>query len=120
MNQQFENTEFNHSLKDLDSHFMWRKKRKQDLKSRILRNIEDLESHESIKNPIAVTKHKRVKRFVVPLVASALVVLSAGVGAARIPSFNNLIANVSPEIALMLQPIEIISENDGIKMEVVA
>jgi hypothetical protein len=120
MNQQFEDTEFNHSLNDLDSHFMWKKKRKQELKSRILRHIDDLESHESIKNPIAVTKNKRVKRIVVPLVASALVVLSAGVGAARIPSFNNLIANVSPEIALMLQPIEIINENNGIKMEVVA
>ncbi|WP_313798914.1 hypothetical protein [Cytobacillus sp.] len=62
----------------------------------------------------------RIKKLAIPLVASAFVVFSAGVGAARIPSFNNLVAFVSPEIALMLQPIEISSESDGIKMEVVA
>lgn len=63
---------------------------------------------------------RKLKKLAIPLIASALVVFSTGVGAARIPSFNNLIATVSPEIALMLQPIEISDENDGIKMEVVA
>jgi hypothetical protein len=120
MKRQFDDTDFNYSLKELDSHFMWKKKRKQELKNRILTQIDNLASNQSADNHIKETTNKRIKRFVVPLVASAFVVLSAGVGAARIPSFNNLIANVSPEIALMLQPIEIISENEGIKMEVVA
>ncbi|WP_199445798.1 hypothetical protein [Bacillus weihaiensis] len=63
---------------------------------------------------------RKTKKIMIPLVASAFVVFSAGVGAARLPSFNHLVATVSPEIALMLQPIEISSESDGIKMEVVA
>lgn len=63
---------------------------------------------------------RKLKKLAIPLVASAFVLFSAGVGAARIPSLNNLVATVSPEIALMLQPIEISSESDGIKMEVVA
>ncbi|MDR4887412.1 hypothetical protein RGU12_07545 [Fredinandcohnia sp. QZ13] len=62
----------------------------------------------------------RFKKLAIPLVASVFVVFSAGVGAARIPSFNNLVATVSPQIAIMLQPIEISSESEGIKMEVVA
>lgn len=63
---------------------------------------------------------RKLKKLVIPWAVSAFVVFSAGVGAARIPSFNNLVATVSSEIALMLQPIEISSESDGIKMEVVA
>lgn len=63
---------------------------------------------------------RKLKRLAIPLVASAFLVFSAGVGAAYIPSFNNMLAIVSPEIALMLQPIEISDENKGIKMEVVA
>jgi hypothetical protein len=120
MNRQFEDTEFDHALEELDSHFMWKKKQKLELKNRILKHIEESEPYECIENPIAVTKNRRVKWFVVPLVASALIVLSAGVGAARIPSINNLVANVSPEIALMLQPIEVSDEYDGIKMDVIA
>jgi hypothetical protein len=120
MNQPFEDTQLDHSLKELDSHFMWKKKRKQELKNRILTNIENLEGKDSSVNHITVPATKRVKRFVVLLVASLLLVFSAGVAAARIPSFNNLVAQLSPEIALLLQPVEISSENNGIKMEIVA
>lgn len=65
-------------------------------------------------------KGKFKNRLVIPLVASLSLVFSIGVGAATIPSFNHLLSLVSPEIALMLQPIEISSEDNGIKMEVVA
>jgi len=63
---------------------------------------------------------RKFKKLTIPLVASLFLLLSTGVGAANIPSLNNLVAIVSPEIALMLQPIEMINESDGIKMEVVA
>ena len=65
----------------------------------------------------------KLKKLMFPVVASLTLMFSAGVGAAYIPSLNNLLANVSPEIALMLQPIDSksgISESNGIKMEVVA
>ncbi|WP_144376734.1 DUF4179 domain-containing protein [Paenibacillus sp. FSL A5-0031] len=65
-------------------------------------------------------KRKFKKRLVFPVVASLSLVFSIGVGAATMPSFNNLLSIVSPQIALMLQPIEMSSEDDGIKMEVVA
>lgn len=98
------------------------------MSNKIKRELEKIEIpkglHERVKLGVMKAKsakpRKKLKKVAIPLLASAFVVFSAGVGAARIPSFNNLIANVSPEIALMLQPIEISSESDGIKMEVVA
>ncbi|MGE8081460.1 DUF4179 domain-containing protein [Peribacillus loiseleuriae] len=65
-------------------------------------------------------KRKFKKTVAIPLVASLFLIFSVGVGAATIPSFNNLLSIVNPKIALILQPIEISSEDDGIKMEVVA
>lgn len=62
----------------------------------------------------------KLKKFVIPLVASISIMFSAGVGAAYIPSFNNLLAYVSPEIALLLQPVNSSSESNGVNMEVVA
>jgi hypothetical protein len=90
-----------------------------------LENIEiPLELHERAKLGVMKAKSEKTKRkfkkVAIPLVASIIIVVSTGVGAARIPSFNNLVATVNPEIALKLQPIESISEDDGIKMEVVA
>ena len=52
--------------------------------------------------------------------AFAMLIFSVGVGAAYIPSINNLLSIVSPKTALKLEPIESSSEDDGIKMEVVA
>lgn len=52
MKRQFEDTDFDCSLTDLDSHFIWKKKQKQELKNRILTDIENLESNDSNKNPI--------------------------------------------------------------------
>lgn len=65
----------------------------------------------------------KLRKLAIPLVASLSLIFSAGVGAAYIPSFNNLLATVSPEVALMLQPVDSSSsssESNGIKMEVVA
>ncbi|MEC0300441.1 DUF4179 domain-containing protein [Peribacillus frigoritolerans] len=83
------------------------------------------ELHERSKLGVRIAKSEQPKRklkktIAIPLVASVILIFSVGVGAASIPSFNNLLSIVSPQIALMLQPIQISSEDDGIKMEVVA
>lgn len=60
------------------------------------------------------------KSISVALAVCLCLMLSVGVMAATIPSFRNLLSIVTPDIALMLQPVEISSEDNGIKMEVVA
>lgn len=44
--------------------------------------------------------------------------VSVGVMAGTIPSFNNILSIISPDIALLIQPIEVSCEDNGIKMEV--
>lgn len=58
--KQYEDTEFDNSLKDLESNFMWKKKQKQDLKNQILTDIENLESNKRNKNSIIFTTRKKV------------------------------------------------------------
>jgi hypothetical protein len=60
------------------------------------------------------------KPFAVAIAACLCIVLTIPVLAATIPSFNSFLALVSPQIAQKLQPIEMVSEANGIKMEVVA
>jgi len=59
-----------------------------------------------------------------PLAIAAVIclclALAIPVMAATIPSFNRLLSVVSPQIAQWLQPIAMVSESNGIKMEVVA
>lgn len=79
--------------------------------------------HEQSKIGVLRAKSSRsknkVKKIMIPLVASTFFVFS-GIGAAYVPSLNHLVGLVSPEIAVMLQPIDKSSENNGIKMEVIA
>lgn len=63
---------------------------------------------------------RRFQKIAIPLIASAFLLLTTGVGAANLTSINNLVAMLSPNIALLLKPIEMVNESDGIKMEVVA
>lgn len=63
---------------------------------------------------------RKIKKVAIPLGAAAFLLFSTGIGAAHIPSLNHLVSIVSPEIANLLQPIEVSTENDGIKVEVVA
>lgn len=53
------------------------------------------------------------------LVLCLCLMLSVGAMAATIPSFNKLLSIVSADFALLLQPIEAVCEDNGIKMEVV-
>lgn len=81
------------------------------------------ELHERSKRGVLQAKSPKrkgkVNQLIIPLVASTFFAFSA-VGAAYIPSLNHLVALVSPEVAVMLQPIDMNSEYDGIKMEVIA
>mgnify|MGYP000880605852 CR=1 FL=1 len=56
----------------------------------------------------------------IAMLTCACLMLSVGVLAATVLSFNKIGSKVSPEIVPILQPIEMVSEDNGIKMEVVA
>lgn len=60
MKRQYEDTDFDSSLKKLNSDLMWKTKQKQELKNRILTDIEKLDSQEKNKNPILSTRIKKV------------------------------------------------------------
>lgn len=60
----------------------------------------------------------KLKKAVSVAIVCICLVVSVGVMAVTIPSFNNLLSIISPDIALMLQPIEASCEDNGIKMEV--
>ncbi|MBD8136132.1 DUF4030 domain-containing protein [Bacillus sp. CFBP 13597] len=60
MRKQYEDTDFDSSLKKLNSDLMWKTKQKQELKNRILTDIENLKSQERNKHPILLTRIKKV------------------------------------------------------------
>jgi hypothetical protein len=60
MRKQYEDTDFDSSLKKLNFDLMWKTKQKQELKNRILTDIENLESQERNKHPILLTRIKKV------------------------------------------------------------
>ncbi|MEK3978885.1 hypothetical protein MKY37_07260 [Psychrobacillus sp. FSL K6-2836] len=95
--------------------------------NRIRRAIESIELPSDLHNrsklgvqQAKLRKRKTKKIIIVPVIASLFLVFSVGVAAATSTSMNELVAKVSPEIALLLQPIELSSTDEGINMEVVA
>lgn len=65
-------------------------------------------------------KSRRHRRKIASIaIACVCMMISFGAMAAKIPSVNERLANISPELALLFQPIEVISEDNGIEMEVV-
>ena len=87
MRKQYEDTEFDSPLNDLDSNFMWKTKQKQDLKNRILTDIELLESQ---------GKHKLVyKRNPRPFVVSAVLAATIIISSSFIsPTISRVMADV--------------------------
>ena len=80
-----------------------------DIFSKVEKEIKNKKSNISFKKAVSVG------------VAICLcLTLSVGVMAATIPSFNKFLSVVSPEIASILQRVEVSSEDNGIKMEVIA
>lgn len=94
------------------------------IKKTIDTNLTNIKISYELKNKIIDSSEKkriiRKKPFTIGIVASLCVLLSVTVMAATIPNFDKLISIVSPQIAQNLQPIKIASEDNGIKMEVLA
>ncbi|MDM5245983.1 hypothetical protein [Lysinibacillus sp. G4S2] len=66
-------------------------------------------------------RKRKFKKFIVlPLIATLFLAFSVGVGAATNSNINRLLSIVSPEVALLLQPLQLSMTDEGIKMEVVA
>lgn len=66
------------------------------------------------------TKVIRKRPFVAVIAAVILVMLSVSVMAAAITNFDKLLSIISPQVEQNLQPIKLSSEDNGIKMEVLA
>ncbi|WP_411739028.1 DUF4030 domain-containing protein [Peribacillus sp. S4] len=60
MKKQYEDTDLDISLKKLNADLLWKTKQKQELKKRIISDIEKLESQERNKNPILPTRIRKV------------------------------------------------------------
>ncbi|MGE8022566.1 DUF4030 domain-containing protein [Peribacillus frigoritolerans] len=60
MKKQYEDTDLDISLKKLNADLLWKTKQKQELKKRIISDIEKLESQERNKHPIILTRIKKV------------------------------------------------------------
>ncbi|WP_053956430.1 DUF4179 domain-containing protein [Inediibacterium massiliense] len=73
-----------------------------------------MEVEKKINNPKTYINFKRA----IPLVVCLCLIFSVGVMAETIPSFQKLLSIVSTDIGLLLQPVKKISEDQGIKMEV--
>ncbi|GKU80955.1 DUF4367 domain-containing protein [Niallia sp. NCCP-28] len=63
--------DFDSSLRDLDTHFIWKKKQKQELKGRIFSDIENLEFN---KMQVKLKEKKRYPQWIIGSVASLLIV----------------------------------------------
>jgi hypothetical protein len=60
------------------------------------------------------------KPLVVAAALGLCLILAVPVMAATLPGFNRLLSLLSPEMAQILQPVALVSESTGIKMEVLA
>ncbi|MEY9974057.1 hypothetical protein ABH966_004466 [Lysinibacillus sp. RC46] len=69
---------------------------------------------------VSQVKKKRKKTWLIPSVATVFLASSITVGAAMNDNVKNLLWHISPDIAALLEPIESIVEQDGIKMEIVS
>ena len=65
-------------------------------------------------------KTTNLRKWMVSVIVSLAFLISAGAATAYIPVINNLVSQVSPDMALLLHPIEKSSVSKGIKMETVA
>lgn len=59
MKRHYTDTDFDRSLEDLDSHFMWKKEQKLELKNRILTDIDRIEIQGEDKNGIDIIRSKK-------------------------------------------------------------
>ncbi|MCQ6276635.1 DUF4179 domain-containing protein [Bacillus sp. V3B] len=110
MKKQFDNSDFDNSLKKLESDFKWRKTKKQELRNQILADIEKMEFDENKENtsiprgkirhkPVHLIKRKKVPKWLINSLA-AIVILGLSTTfvafafpsiASQIPFMDNVI-----------------------------
>ncbi|MED1469247.1 DUF4030 domain-containing protein [Bacillus salipaludis] len=118
MRKQYEDTEFDIPLKKLDSDFLWKTKQKQELKKRIITDIEQLENNTRIKKTLLPLRSKKVSLIKTLTYSGIVLTLLFGlfIGSAfispamakvvsKIPylgqifdSKNNIVSNISEEL----------------------
>ncbi|MFJ7913333.1 MULTISPECIES: hypothetical protein [unclassified Lysinibacillus] len=76
--------------------------------------------HKRAKMGVSQVKKKRKRTWLIPSVATVFLASSITVGAAMNDNVKNLLWQISPEIAALLEPIESTVEYDGVKMEIVS
>lgn len=76
--------------------------------------------HQYAKQGVAQVKKKRTKKWVALPAAAVLLSSSLTVGAAYNESLNQLVSLISPEFAALLQPIDVLTVDEGIQVEVIS
>ncbi len=95
---------------------------KNDIKNIIDSRLSALTVSQELEHKIVSKVRNRKRAIGKPLTVAAAICLMIFVPAmaAKISTFNSLLYRISPQTAQLLQPIELLSESNGIKMEVVA
>lgn len=96
MKKQYEDTDFDSSLKKLNSDLMWKTKQKQELKNRILTDIENLESQERNKHPILLTRIKKgsvIRKLAYSSIA-LVILFSLFIGLASSPAMAKVASHI--------------------------
>ena len=80
----------------------------------------DLDIHSNLKRKMYKRKHKPFMKAIIGVCIAALsAVICVPVMADKIPSFRNLLLSINSGFESMIQPVELVSVDNGIKMEVV-
>jgi hypothetical protein len=105
MKNQYDETEFDSHLKKLNSNFLWKKTKKQELKRQILTEIEQLECHDGYKTTHLSIPNKRVsliRKLAYSGIALA-VLFGLLIGSAFVsPTMAKVISNI-PYLGLIFQ-----------------
>lgn len=111
MKKQYEDTDLDISLKKLNADLLWKTKQKQELKNRIISDIEKLESQERNKNPILPTSIKKVSLIRKLTYSSFALVILLGlfIGSAFI---SPAMAEVVSKVSFINQIVQSLKETD--------
>lgn len=92
--------------------------------NRIKKSMDDIplpkDIHQYAEQGVAQVKKKKFKKWVALPAAAALLASSLTVGAAYNESLNQLVSLISPEFAALLHPIEVVTVDEGIQVEVIS
>ncbi|PHD71573.1 hypothetical protein COF64_23485 [Bacillus sp. AFS043905] len=114
MKKQYEDTDLDISLKKLNADLLWKTKQKQELKKRIISDIEKLESQERNKNPILPTRIRKVSliRKITYSGIALIILLGLFIGSAFI---SPAMAEVVSKVSFINQIVQSLKESDDRK-----